>query len=437
MDNVLETLVEVRQRAEGNELSSCQIRQVDLRALDMSGWRFHDVALRQVGLGAVNMQRAHLVDCRIQEASMRAAELTESRIAGTSFFNSELIEARLGRSSLVGAKFYDSRLPNARFDGARLLSCVFDGCDMRYLHAPRAFLVNCVFEDRRLGNIDMNGADLRDAVLVDVDLRDANLFRANLSGALLVNVDLRGANLTGVDVTGAHLVSVRTERAEMDEGAQELFAARGPVDIPAALSGLTPDMLRELSSHLIGTYVLGGQSPVDTAGPSPRPPAGLDGLSFQQLVTTLKMQLEIPELELFSVSGPDVFVRIGGRDVPLSAAAAEPPAREVRREVRPAPAGESRPAAAPAPGAPAAEPRAAEPRPAESRSSGGGGPRMADPFGGSSGRESPASRSAREASERRSSRAEPDPAPAPRSRRPEPAPAPASKDDRFGMLEID
>lgn len=428
MDNVLETLVDVRQRAEDKELVGCQVQQVDMRALDMSGWRLRDVVLRQVGLGSVNMQRAHLLDCRLQDASMRGVELAEARMAGTSFFNCELIEARMGRASLVNTKFYDSRLPNARLDAARLISCVFDGCDMRYLQAPRAFLVNCSFEDRRLGNIDMNGADLHDAVLVDVDLRDANLFRANLSGAVLVNVDLRGANLTGVNVTGTHLVSVRTERAEMDDETKELFAARGPVDIGAALSGLTQDMLRELSSHLIGTYVLGGQEPVDVAGPAPRPPAGLAGLSFQQLVTSLKMQLELPELDLFSVSGPDVFVRIGGRDVPLSAASAEAPPRESpsRGAARPA---APRPAPSEGPADPAAAP--AESRRSEPRRAGVGSPFGQSPFGGSSGRETPSA-------DRRPARAEPEPAPAPaaRPKRTEPAP-PASKDDRFGMLEID
>lgn len=323
-------------------------------------------------------------------------------------------------------------MTNANFGEARLLSCVFDGSDLCRTRFENAFIVNTTFEDKRIGNTNLNDADFRGAVLIDVDLRGANLFRANLSGALLINVDLRDANLCDANLTGAHFIGVNVDRADVADDIRQQCRPDHPVNLAGALLDRSDVMLRELSAHLLGTYVLARHQALDTGVGKSNAPGPMRSMTFAQVMNTLKMQLDLPELELFSVSGRDVFVRANGREVLLSTSpqtgntpdpldAPEPPQRPTRST-------------------------------AAGRATGGGGApgaMAADPFGGGPRTSSRAERAASAAAENvrtrdvapppaRTRDAAP-PAPTQRSRPPAPTPAPepATREDRFGMLEID
>ena len=123
------------------------------------------------------------------------------------------------------------------------------------------------------------------------------------------------------------------------------------------LARYSKDELAELVVHLVSSYVLEGTQPFKPEAALVNVPRTLRELDFPGLVTELKRQLGLPELELLTVREGQVYVKLGGRDFVVSpnalvdvmpareeraAAAPERPARE-RDEARtdvPAPAPE-------------------------------------------------------------------------------------------------
>jgi len=92
------------------------------------------------------------------------------------------------------------------------------------------------------------------------------------------------------------------------------------------------DELIELVLHLVRAYVVEGTQPFkpDTAMVSV--PRTLRELDFPGLVSELKRQLGLPELELLAVRDNQVYVKLGGRDFVVSPNALVDvmPAREER-----------------------------------------------------------------------------------------------------------
>lgn len=128
-------------------------------------------------------------------------------------------------------------------------------------------------------------------------------------------------------------------------------------DIREALVSYPPDALVDILTYVFQAYVVEG-APVVHA-PQPERVQELEGLSFAELIQTLQLRLDLPELSLFEVTNGRVSVRVGGELQPLVVgaearrAAAAPPAAQ---PAAPAPA-----AAAPAPAAAPRAPAAAEP----------------------------------------------------------------------------
>jgi hypothetical protein len=152
-------------------------------------------------------------------------------------------------------------------------------------------------------------------------------------------------------------------------------------DIREALTTYPREALVEILTYVFQAYVVEG-APVVHA-PAAERLQDLEGLSFPDLIQTLQLRLEVPELALFEVGGGRVSVRVGGELQPLVVGA------DARRQAAtplppsvPAPAQQpAAVAAAPPPPPPA---RAAEaPRPTRGLAvnpSGGGAPaRSASP----------------------------------------------------------
>lgn len=95
-------------------------------------------------------------------------------------------------------------------------------------------------------------------------------------------------------------------------------------DIRQAVERLPHDQLVDILVYVFKEYVVEGPAPVG-AFAAPAPDA-LAGMSFAEVVRSLQLRLELPELELFEVQGERVSVRLQGRLVPLSAAPAHPAA---------------------------------------------------------------------------------------------------------------
>ncbi len=128
-------------------------------------------------------------------------------------------------------------------------------------------------------------------------------------------------------------------------------------ELDRATQAWTRDELVSLLRDLIREYVLERGLPTGTPEQAATP--DLAQMDFARLVTWLKRNLELAELDLFSVEGQRVIVDADGPRV-LSAGRSAAPA--------PAPAAPRATSDAPAPAAPAAEASSEESATTESRS---------------------------------------------------------------------
>jgi hypothetical protein len=118
-------------------------------------------------------------------------------------------------------------------------------------------------------------------------------------------------------------------------------------DIREALVSYPQDALVDILTYVFQAYVVEGAPAVHA--PQPERVQELEGLSFAELMQTLQLRLDLPELSLFEVSNGRVSIRLGGELHPVAMGS------DARRAVAaPLPAGQ---APAPAPQPAAAAPR--------------------------------------------------------------------------------
>lgn len=106
----------------------------------------------------------------------------------------------------------------------------------------------------------------------------------------------------------------------------------------ASLEPYTKRELADMLAHVVKTYVIDGVAPKKPEIGMIDFPRHLRDLGFTQLLSHLKMHLDLPELNLFTVSGGDVLVKIGGRDYSITNPQGPPPPRQVAPEESAAPA---------------------------------------------------------------------------------------------------
>jgi hypothetical protein len=130
--------------------------------------------------------------------------------------------------------------------------------------------------------------------------------------------------------------------------------------IREALTSYPPDALVDILTYVFQAYVVEG-APVVHA-PQPERLQELEGLSFVDLIQTLQLRLDVPELALFEVANGRVSVRLGGELHPIVMGA---DARRAASAPLPlSPPAPPPPAPAAQPASPGATTQAAPPRPA-------------------------------------------------------------------------
>jgi len=151
-------------------------------------------------------------------------------------------------------------------------------------------------------------------------------------------------------------------------------------DIREALGTYPPEALVDILTYVFQAYVVEG-APTVHAPPVERI-SDLEGMGFPDLIQTLQLRLDIPELSLFEVANGRVSVRVGGELVALllggdarrAAAAPLPPSPAIQTMSSPA---VSAPAPAPAAAPPPRAASAEAPRPRGISVNPGGGARPA------------------------------------------------------------
>ncbi len=115
----------------------------------------------------------------------------------------------------------------------------------------------------------------------------------------------------------------------------------GPIagQIRGALDAYSKEELADLLTHLVRTYVVEADAPIQMETPQSTLPSNLESLAFAQLILHMQMNLPQSELKQFRVSGNRVWVEKNGREIVLSggdepAAMEEPPDADI---IAPAP----------------------------------------------------------------------------------------------------
>ena len=153
------------------------------------------VARRRTGAGRVDV-----VTCDARERDLRAANLTAARLEGVWFHRADLERARFDAAELIDVDFTRASLATSSLVGAELRGCAFD---QARLHATwwRGARVTAT----RLRDALIVDARLDGAVFTGCDLRGGSLRGTRAIGAVFERCDLRNAVLTGADLTGATL----------------------------------------------------------------------------------------------------------------------------------------------------------------------------------------------------------------------------------------
>jgi hypothetical protein len=138
---------------------------------------------------------------------------------------------------------------------------------------------------------------------------------------------------------------------------QNLQAALRHQDaIQAALATRSQEELVQIAADLVKTYVIDGVTAQKVDVGRVHVPQQLRGLPFAALIEVLKFHLDLKELELFTVTNGQVFVKLGNREFALDGSSGPPPVSASASAPTPAaPAPRAAPAASPPP-APAARP---------------------------------------------------------------------------------
>src|SRR3954470_1501061 len=94
-------------------------------------------------------------------------------------------------------------------------------------------------------------------------------------------------------------------------------------DIREAVERLEKEQLVDILVYVFKEYVVQGPAPLQ--GAAQQLQDDLEGMSFAEVIRSLQLRLDLPELELFTVEDTGrVTVRLGGRPVPIEAQAARP-----------------------------------------------------------------------------------------------------------------
>lgn len=176
-------------------LIDCDLDEVDLSGLDLTGWHFERCSLRRGDLGRARLETTVWKSCRGAFANFLASDLSEALFEGCDFNNATFKRATLQavkfvRCKLTGADLFEAKGLDIAFDETLLVSAKLSGHTFR-----RASLNRIDFSQA-----DLRKCDFRQATFVDCSLREANMAGARFDGA-----DLRGADLGGMRLVDASL----------------------------------------------------------------------------------------------------------------------------------------------------------------------------------------------------------------------------------------
>lgn len=167
--------------------SRCELSEVDLRDVNLSGTIFDHCTLADAVLGGAELDGVHAEGGDWARVNLAQSDLTDATLR-----NVDLSGAVLRGALLTDASFDACRMLGAALTGLRGLAVSFrlDGCNLQLADLQDLHLRGLRVHDADLSEADLRGSDLREAVLSNCRLRGIELSETRLDGA-----DLRGSDL--------------------------------------------------------------------------------------------------------------------------------------------------------------------------------------------------------------------------------------------------
>jgi uncharacterized protein YjbI with pentapeptide repeats len=212
------------------------LKEADLRGLDLAGFRFHHVDLDGARLDGTILRGAWLnearnVDfrpigdhegftvpqpenCRFDGLNMSSAHFYHE-VKNCSFRRVKLSAVYLGHSpwtscdlteaDLTGTRAWDWKATDLVAEKANFTAAQFSRANLVGAKLGEVVFTDANLEGANLGKADLRGADFQRAHCARVSFKDADLRKADFRNANLAEADLTSAKVTGADFTGANL----------------------------------------------------------------------------------------------------------------------------------------------------------------------------------------------------------------------------------------
>lgn len=170
----------LRAVAEGQRLIEPDLRNMELRGVDLSGAKLVRADLTSAWLAGADLTGACLEECRFDGAEADGLRLTGAQLLGCSFTHAKLHGAHLADADLTGSNLTNCGLRKAVLSGVR---------------GRKVLMEEASLEEATLSGAALQDVNLRCADLRGTDLRGADLRHADLTGALLDSADLLDSRL--------------------------------------------------------------------------------------------------------------------------------------------------------------------------------------------------------------------------------------------------
>ncbi|MBA4354881.1 MAG: hypothetical protein C0409_09330 [Novosphingobium sp.] len=176
-------------------LVDCDLEEVNLAGVDLSGWMFERCSLRHTDLTGATLVGTTWQSCRAAFANFSGADLAEAVIGASDFNN-----VSLRRANIASARFTATRMTGADFHGVKGMGFAFEEVLL-----VGARLAGLSFRKETLRRVDLAQADLAKCDFRATVFEGCSLREANMDGARFAGADLRGADLGGVKLEDAAL----------------------------------------------------------------------------------------------------------------------------------------------------------------------------------------------------------------------------------------
>ncbi|MEL7038547.1 MAG: pentapeptide repeat-containing protein [Cyanobacteria bacterium J06592_8] len=184
------------------------LRQANLKALNLSGADLKGANLRETDLRGMDLIQADLRLANLSQANLSGAVLNEARLLIANLNHADLSDASLVKADLRRADLQYSNLTDAGLTSAKLGHANLKNANLTHANLMAASLIAA-----NLSEVNSSHANLECANLKDANLRGANLSHANLRGVNLQGADLRGANLSYADLRQVNLKGANLDDA--------------------------------------------------------------------------------------------------------------------------------------------------------------------------------------------------------------------------------